>query len=146
MQTKLETQAEAIIYFMQEMDINMIDLILDEKLTYQDFPKSKFIGLLDNAFNNLRNKGNTKLIANSGYCDSNVCPNQCNYGHSFMGNLSQHKLDIIFDVKNGKVMDLYECYDFKLLDKNTDFKSFDQILIDWKKNPLMNEDGSTDIF
>lgn len=33
------THAEAVIYFMANMDIEMLNMLLDKERTYQDFPK-----------------------------------------------------------------------------------------------------------
>ncbi len=41
--TKLITQVDAIIYFIQKLDAEMVSDILDDNLTYQEFPKHIFI-------------------------------------------------------------------------------------------------------
>ena len=50
-QNDLKTQADAILYFLQRLDIDMVDDILDNNRTYQDFEKPLFIHKLGNALN-----------------------------------------------------------------------------------------------
>ena len=47
---RLVNQSDAILYFLQRMDIEMINDILDDGRTYQGFRKSLFIHKLGNAF------------------------------------------------------------------------------------------------
>ena len=41
------SQADAIIHYVKHLDIDMLETLLDSKLTYQDFPKSTFIQKLN---------------------------------------------------------------------------------------------------
>ncbi|MFN8295706.1 MAG: hypothetical protein U0T69_05890 [Chitinophagales bacterium] len=142
----LSTQAEAVIYYIQEMDIEMIDLILDKDKTYQEFPKREFIEKLGDAFDIMKLLHNEKLIGYPGFCGSDDCPNQCKNGYSFIGNTSNHKIDLLFEVKNGEIQDLFECSVFEILskEKNTDFLR--RVFIDRSNDPLMNDDGTWDPF
>ena len=45
----LKTQVEAILYFLQRLDIDMVSSVLEDTRTYQDFAKPLFIKKLDNA-------------------------------------------------------------------------------------------------
>lgn len=38
----LQTQAEAVLYFFQRLDIDMLKLLLDDANTYQNFEKKNF--------------------------------------------------------------------------------------------------------
>jgi hypothetical protein len=51
MNTNLTTQRDAIKYFIEKMDIEMIDMILSNENTYQDLPKQTFIQKLSSSFN-----------------------------------------------------------------------------------------------
>lgn len=81
---KLSNQVEAIKYFIQKMDIEMIDAFLDKNKTYQDFEKSIFIDKLQVAFEEFKERGDTFLISIEGRC------NGCDIsktGFSFVGNV-----------------------------------------------------------
>ncbi len=112
---KIETQADAILYFLQRLDIDMVDDILDNNRTYQDFEKPLFIHKLGNAFNKFLEAGDTFLNCYSGFCNSKLCNYRCR-GFSFIGNNSNFYMDLIIDVKDGIVHDMYECSDFKQLE------------------------------
>ena len=109
---ELKTQSDAILYFLQKLDVNMVDSILDEYRTYQDCTKKKFIQKLDVAMNEFINFGDTFLNKHSGSCNSKDCNYNCT-GFSFIGNKSSNYIDIIFDIKEGAVLDIYECSEFK---------------------------------
>ncbi len=107
-----KTQADAVVQFIQRMDAEMVCDILDGSCTYQGFEKSVFIHKLDNVFNELIEAGDTFLNCYSGFCKSETCNYRCT-GFSFIGNKSKNYLDLIIDVKEGIVYDIYECSDFK---------------------------------
>lgn len=138
MQPTPTTQAEAVIYYIQEMDMDMIDLILDNDRTYQHMPKSDFIEKLTNAMENFKQHKNDKLIGYAGFCDTEKCVHHCKNGYSFIGNHSKHRMDIIFEVTNGNVQDLHECEEFKAIDKNIDVKEYSRIYIDEPRDGLVS--------
>ena len=108
----LKTQAGAVIYFLQKIDIEMINEILDDNRTYQDFEKYIFIHKLGNALNEFIAAGDTFLNCYSGFCNAEICNFKCS-GFSFIGNNSKNYLDLIIDIKDGVVQDIYECSIFK---------------------------------
>jgi hypothetical protein len=57
----LKTQANAIVYFLQRLDIEMVNDILDDDRTYQDFEKSLFIHKLGNALSEFAEAGDNFL-------------------------------------------------------------------------------------
>ena len=132
------TQAEAVIYYIQEMDVDMIDLILDKDKTYQHMPKSDFIEKLTNAIENFKQHKNDKLIGYAGFCDTEKCVHHCKNGYSFIGNRSKHRMDIILEVTNGNVQDLCECADFRIIDKNIDVKAYSRVYIDEPRDGLVS--------
>lgn len=115
MSVKPTTQAEAVIYYIQEMDVDMVDQILDEKMTLQDLPKQEFIAKLENVVTTLKQHKNTEILSYPGFCNSDDCPNTCKGGYAFVGNVSGHHFNLIFEVSNGNVQDLFECEQFELL-------------------------------
>lgn len=54
----LHTQADAVIYFFQRLDIDMVSDILEDNRTYQDFEKLLFNHKLGNAFEEFVKAGN----------------------------------------------------------------------------------------
>jgi hypothetical protein len=110
--TKLKTQAQAVVHFIQQLDIEMVDSLLDDRLEYQDMRKDLFINKLGHAFNEFIEAGDTFLLASKGFCNSVICNFQCK-GYSFTGNNSGSFLDMIIEIEDGKVIDMYECTHFK---------------------------------
>ena len=60
--TKISNQAQAIQYFIEKMDIEMVDAFLDNNKTYQDFEKYLFISKLQQAFAMFADLGDTHLL------------------------------------------------------------------------------------
>jgi len=113
----LETQADAVLYFLQRLDINMLEMILENQRTYQDFEKSLFINKLSNAFDEFIKWGNTYLNRYEGFCNSELC-NFKSKGFSFVGNKSGHYFNLIIDSKEGVIHDIYECESFESCNQN----------------------------
>lgn len=109
---QLKTQLDAVVYFIERMDIEMINEILEDHLTYQDFPKAMFIHKLDVAFDEFKAAGNDSLNTCKGMCDSIKCSYGCP-GFRFVGNHSTDYFELIFIHKEGQIEDIYECVDFK---------------------------------
>ncbi len=130
----LNTHEEAVKYFISQMDIEMLNDILDNEKTYQDFSKEEFIARLGKSFNNLKDYKNTHLLIFPGYCDHCTCINKGKSGFIFYGNKSKHYLNLIFDVNDtGRVTDLHECNEFKETIKPK-FKPRFRVYIDGFKN------------
>ena len=105
----IENQPDALVHFIKLMDIEMIELILEDDISYQNYPKAIFISKLQAAFDALKEVGDTELFAVHGSC--NGC-NKCDTGVSFIGNVSGNYIDLIIQTKNDKIIDLFECTDF----------------------------------
>ena len=73
----LKTQVEAILYFLQRLDIDMVSSVLEDTRTYQDFAKPLFIKKLDNALDKFIEAGDTYLNRYKGSCDSKSCNYNC---------------------------------------------------------------------
>ena len=123
----LQTQLDAILYFLQRLDIDMLNMILEDDRKYQNFDKPLFIYKLRDAFNKFIEKGNTYLNRHEGFCNAELCNFKCK-GFSFIGNKSGHYFDLIIDSKDGVVHDMYECSSFESCNQNLE-RSF-RITID----------------
>lgn len=108
----LQTQLEAVLYFIQRLDIVMLRLILEDCNTYQDYDKKTFLKKLTDVFDEFQDNGNTFLNIYDGKCNSCVSNKINCKGYSFLGNKTNHYMDLIIEVKDDKVHDIYECYDF----------------------------------
>ncbi|HOU47080.1 MAG TPA: hypothetical protein PLL99_04705 [Chitinophagales bacterium] len=122
------TQVEAIIHYIEKMDIEMIELILEDDKTYEGLHKEEYIEKLKAYFERYKLKGETKLVAIPGFCDSKGCDNACRGGYSFVGRKSIYSIDLVFEVSNGEVLDICRCFDFCTFDKERN-----KMLSDMKK-------------
>jgi hypothetical protein len=87
-------------------------------LTYQDFPKSIFIQKFDVAFNEFIQSGDSELDISNGFCSVFVCNNQCG-GYRFSSKSSGLYFDLIIDIEDGQVKDIYECSSFFCLSSDS---------------------------
>ena len=108
----IKTQSDAVLHFLQHMDIEMIDCILESNRTYQDFEKNIFVQKLGYALDEFIQSGDTYLNRFPGQCNSEICNFKCK-GFSFIGNNSGNYFDLIIDIKEGVIQDIYECSLFK---------------------------------
>ncbi len=108
----IKTQSDAVLYFLQQLDIEMIDIVLESKRTYQDFDKPIFVEKLGDALAEFMQSGDTFLNSYSGICNSEICNYKCE-GFTFVGNNSKNYFNLIFEIIKGEVYDIYECTDFK---------------------------------
>ena len=102
---KDRTQYQAIVYFIERMNINKIDELLDYH-EYSDKEKSVFIGLLDQAFTKFKNTGNERLYGRKGICKG------CNYGckgFSFIGGNDDSHIELVMEESDDRVKDIYHC-------------------------------------
>lgn len=110
----IKTQADAVLYFIQHLDIDMVDLLLSDQYTYQDFEKCIFINKLGIAFDKFIQEGDTYLYRHCGYCNSHPSRNRCK-GFTFIGNNSRYYMDLIIVINDGVVQDIYDCRNFKII-------------------------------
>lgn len=124
----LATQLDAVLYFTQRFDSDMLKLILEDYFTYQDYDKKTFLKKLSYVFDIFQDEGNTYLNVYKGKCNSSICSNFNCKGFSFVGNKSNHYMDLIIEIKDGKVCDIYECHDFS--NENDILNKKEKIVID----------------
>ena len=122
---KISNQIDAIQYFIEKMDIEMIDAILDNDLKYQEFEKHIFINKLKNAFITFIERGDTHLLSFDGRCNS--C-DKTKTGFTFVGNKSKNYMSIIFYTADNRIKDLLECNYF--INNISDLELEDRIFID----------------
>ena len=126
------SQLNAVVYAIQNLNIEMVDSYLDNQRTYQDFEKSEFIQKLTVVFNEFKEAGDTYLEKSAGICNSFLCKNTKCKGTSFVGNNSYSYIDLILDIENDVVVDIFECSVF--VNDTTEFEKKNRILLD--KPPL----------
>lgn len=114
----LNSQADAIIHHIKNLDIDMIETLLDDELTYQDFPKITFIQKFEIAIDEFIQAGDKELSISNGFCNEFICNNQCS-GYRFSSKSSGFYFDLIIEIEDGKVKDIYECKSFMCLSSDT---------------------------
>lgn len=114
---------ESIIESFQKMDWDMLAVFLDNNKTYQNATKEVFLEKLNAAFSELKENGDTFLLPHKGFCNFDKCPNKGCKGYSFVGNMSNKHIDLIFDELEDNIKDIYHCNDFKTNDKTVKIKS-----------------------
>lgn len=129
----LKTQLDAVLYFLQRLDIGMVSNVLEDNRTYQNFAKPLFIKKLEDALDKFIEAGDTYLNRYKGSCNLKSCNYNC-IGYSFVGNNSANYFDLIIDVKDGVVNDIYECFSFKCEDERV-LKS-EYIVVDKSDDPF----------
>ncbi len=108
----IKTQSDAVLHFLQHLDIEMIDSVLESNRTYQDFEKNTFVQQLGYALDEFIQSGDTYLNRFPGQCNSEICNYKCK-GFTFIGNNSGNYFDLIIEIKEGVIQDIYECSLFK---------------------------------
>jgi hypothetical protein len=104
---------ETIVKAITAMDLDSLELILDESLTYQDATKEMFLSKLEAIFDEFKNSKDT-LQSHSGKCGSKDCSNHNKNGMLFCSrNSGKHFNLIIEEDENENVKDLYYCNVFK---------------------------------
>lgn len=122
---KLVTQEDAVIYFIRNLDIDMVGSILDDDKTYQDFKKPVFMRKFGASIQEFIDHGETHLNTYGGHCSSGLCNDFCS-GLRFYGEKSGAYMDLIIETDAGKVKDVYECNSFSC-DKKVELKNWIRI-------------------
>lgn len=103
-----KSQYGAIVYFIERMNIDKINELLDPH-QYSDKDKPRFIDLLNSVFVEFKNNGTKRLYSESGVCKG------CNFGckgYSFVSELDNSHLDLVIEDSNERVQDIYDCSNF----------------------------------
>ena len=123
----IKTHADAVIHFIKNLDIDMVDDLLNEKYTYQELKKNIFILQFSVAFDEFITAGDTQLKVSKGFCNELICNYQCS-GYRFSSPKSGLYFDLIIDIKDGQVTDIYECKSFSC--SSADIRVKKRVLID----------------
>lgn len=105
----LRNLADAVRYFIQSMDVDMLYNLLDDKITYQDFHRNEFLLKLERVMEDFKSNGDTFLNAVEGRCGD--CYKEKS-GYLFIGNNSERYMNLLFDLDKGEITDLFECSNF----------------------------------
>jgi hypothetical protein len=101
------TQFDAIFYYVTVMDADGVEIFLENNKFYANNTKTVFMQKLRNAFEKIRNTGETELVPQKSICTS------CIKGAPafiFMGELSKMYLSFLFELSNdGTIVDMYDC-------------------------------------
>lgn len=107
----IKSKGDAVIYCFQHMDLELLNDILDDDLTYEDISKPHFLSNLKQKFKAFSDAGDTYLKCFKGSCDGRACSNKkTTVGFDFKGNKSKKTYTLIVDIVDGNVLDLYECH------------------------------------
>ena len=106
-----------LVNAISDMDSKALELILEDKVSYQDTTKTIFLEKLNEVFQEFKKEDN-KLIAYQGKCNSNECSNKNKNGISFVGNISGRYINFVIEENEDRtVKDIYTCYDFCTAEK-----------------------------
>jgi hypothetical protein len=99
----------SLVNAISEMDSKALQIILEDKVSYQDTTKTIFLKKLNDVFKEFKKEDN-KLIAYQGKCNSSECSNKNKNGISFVGNKSGRYINFIIEEnEDGSVKDIYTC-------------------------------------
>ena len=95
------------------LDIDELRRHLKDEYTYQDTTKEIFLSKLETIFMSLINSGNTEFLIFPGVCTSNTCEDCCKKGYRFIGEYSRDYLDLIFEMDEENILDIFDCEDLQ---------------------------------
>ena len=94
--TVVKRGISGLINAISEMDIKALELILEDKVSYQDTTKTIFLQKLKEVFKDFQKEDN-KLIPYEGKCKSDECSNKNKKGIAFVGNKSGRYINFIIE-------------------------------------------------
>ena len=106
-----KSQYAAIVYFIERLNIDKIDELLDYQ-EYSDKDKPIFIEMLKGAFERFKEVGNSRLYREAGECKG--CNNGCK-GFAFIGDFDGSHIELVMEKSNDRVKDIYYCNIFSYL-------------------------------
>lgn len=131
-------QFEAVVYFIANLDIEMVSTFLDDNKTYQALPKYLFISKLISAFSKFQEAGDTILSIHKGSCAG--CIRGCS-GYTFLGKQG-HFMDLIFILEDTTIMDIYECESFECV--NPIANKIQRVVVNEEFSPFSDWDDDDD--
>jgi len=110
--TCVKVNKDGLVYAISKMDINALELILEDNVSYHETTKTVFLQKLGEVFQDFKKQDN-HLIPYEGKCNSNECPNKNKSGVAFVGNNSGNYINLIIEInENDRINDIYDCYGF----------------------------------
>jgi hypothetical protein len=111
------TQLESVLGFIEKMDIEMLDTVLNSELTYQGTSKKIFIEKLSLIFDKFKNKGDVEIELDFGKCKCPKCAIGNKKGFVLMGNNSREHLNLMIELSaESRVLDIYYCNEYGIVD------------------------------
>lgn len=115
-----KTKKQLILQSFEKMDINMLHVLLNDDITFQDASKETFLSKLEVVFSKLKAEGDSCLQLHKGFCKSDACDNKGCKGFSFIGNKSNYYIDLIFTETEDDFTDIYYCHEFQTDDRSVE--------------------------
>ena len=107
------TKKEAIIHYFSKMDIDMLELLLDDKKTYQHSTKEIFLKKLNTeVFEEFKKNGDTQLEIHTGFCNQENC-NKGYKGFLLASSVTNNYSAFIFEETKDEIKDICCCSGFK---------------------------------
>lgn len=114
--SQIKTHTDAIVYFFESFDIEMIDTLLVDGEQYCGLDKAAFLEKINEIFKVFIIAGNTRLIGFREIIDSDQTKFSSfsdyynnSVGYSFVGNNSSHFLDLMFIEEKGIIKSVLDC-------------------------------------
>ncbi len=119
---------ELIMEAICQMNISLLEVLLDDKRTYQGATKQLFLSRLEEQFQYLKREGNVYLTPLMGGCDSRFCDKN-HEGFAFVGDQSGNHLDLIFEEEELTYSDIFDCKWFDAGSQNKEYGRKHSVLI-----------------
>lgn len=108
-----ETYVDSILSGFQKMDIDYLRKNLKDDHCYQEAPKEIFLNEVEDIFKAHRTSGDNELYVFKGACQGEKCANCGKSGIRFMGNKSHNYFDLIFQIEEDDIKDIFTCSEFE---------------------------------
>lgn len=135
--TENSEYVQRILNYFTSMNIEGLHMHLKATYSYQETSKEIFLAALEKTFKSL-GLDNSELFISRGMCCSETCGNMHNRGFRFIGNKTKDYLDLIFDIKEDDIIDIYSCAEFCSESNEND--------LGIQCNPYINSDDRLDFY
>lgn len=108
---------KSILHSFTQMDIDQLRHFLKDEYTYEETTKEIFLKEIESIFEAHRNSGDTELLLYSGVCAGKTCWNCGKNGFRFVGNNSKNYTDLIFEIEEDDIKDIFSCAQFESIEK-----------------------------
>src|SRR5680860_1481225 len=108
-----KTYLQSILHYFTIMDIDRLRYFLKDEYTYEETTKEIFLNEIESIFEAHRNSGDTELLLYPGVCAGKTCENCGKKGFRYVGNKSKNYMDLIFEIEEDDIKDIFSCGEFK---------------------------------